>query len=108
MSINRIKNCDDVEIMDEGVTIIAYNENYQKVIVRESDLNWRNPFKEEDDYDIPLFLTLKEISEQLLAMKYKSVFYVWYEMGLSGKIYQYGNYSDCPYWMEYGETIGYA
>lgn len=109
MSIDMLKICDDVELMDEGgITIVAYNAQDEKVVVPYLDLEWRNPYEDEDDYDLPLFLTLKEISEQLLAMNYKPVFYVCYEMGLSGKIYEYGNDTNDLHWREYGETRGYA
>ena len=29
MSINTTKICDDLEIADEGTTVIAYNKNYE-------------------------------------------------------------------------------
>lgn len=108
MSVDIVKNCDDVEITDEGTTIIAYRDNYEKVIVPRGNLNWRNPYEDGDDYDLPLFLTLKEIGEQLLDMNYKPVFYVWYEMGLSGIIYEYGNKPSDLHWREHGETKGFA
>lgn len=104
MSINQTIICDDIELMDEGVTIIACTKDNEKVIVPFYDLDWRNPYENGDDYDLPLFLTLKEISNQLIETGYKPTFYVWREMGLSGKIYAYNN--DC--WREYGETKGYA
>lgn len=108
MSIDRNKICDDIEIMDEGTTVVAYNGANKKIFVPYGDLEWRNPYEDGDDYDLPLFLTLKEISEQLLAKNYKTPFYVAFELGLSGTIYYYTTDADVPCWMEYGETIGYA
>ena len=32
MSINTTKICDDLEIADEGTTVIAYNKNNEKVV----------------------------------------------------------------------------
>lgn len=101
MFIDRTKNCDDIEVMDEGITIIAHDSTDEKVIVPYSDLEWRNPYEGGDDYDLPLFLTLSEIREQLLSKKYKPVFYVWAEQDLSGTIYQHGNYSEFSHWTEH-------
>ena len=106
MAVDRIMNCNEVEITDEGVTIIAYTGANEKIIVPCTKLQWRNPYEDGDDYDLPLFLTLKEISDQLASKGYKPTFYVWYETGLSGKIYLYGN--GFSYWREHGETNGYA
>ncbi len=111
MAIDRSRICDDIEIMDEGTTVVAYNEKDQKVFVPYGDLEWRNPYENGDCSDLPLFLTLKEIEEQLFAKNYKTPFFVAFELGLSGKIYQYSeSYDDSytPHWVEYGETIGYA
>lgn len=108
MSLGSIKNGNEIEVADEGTTIIAYNDNDEKVIVPYNVLKWRNPYEDGDDHDLPLFLTLDEIKEQLFSMNYKPVFYVWYDLGLSGKIYQYGNYPDTLCWIEYGITRGYA
>ena len=109
MTIDKNKNCDDIELTDEGNTIIAYNLSGEKTIVPDSEFTWRNPYEDGDDYDLPLFLTLKEIREQLLLKGYKPVFYVCHEMGLSGTIYQYGNYGgEADYWIEHGKTKGYA
>ena len=108
MAIDIKKICDDIELTDEGITIIAYTTEHGRVIVPHDALKWRNPYEDGDDYDLPLFLRLKEISEQLLAMHYQPVFYVWYEMGLSGKIYEYGNHPSDPHWREHGETKGFA
>lgn len=108
MDTTKNRNCDDIEITDEGITIIAYDKKGEKVIVPYRRLKWRNPYSDGDDYDLPLFLTLKEISTQLLSMEYKSVFYVAYELGLSGTIYQYGNDPERDGWIEYGKTKGFA
>ena len=107
MSINTTKICDDLEIADEGTTVIAYNKNNEKVIVPYGVLEWRNEYDDGDDWDLPLFLKLSEISSQLIAKGYKPTFFVWWDMGLSGKIYAYTNEEDNPHWKEYGETIGY-
>lgn len=107
MSTNN-KNCNDIELTDEGVTIIANNKDGEKVIVPYRALEWRNPYEDGDDYDLPLFLTLNEIKEQLLSMDYRPVFYVWHETDLSGTIYQFGNYSEDNSWIEHGKTKGYA
>ena len=40
MSINTTKICDDLEIADEGTTVIAYNKNNEKVIVPYGVLEW--------------------------------------------------------------------
>ena len=108
MSINTTKICDDLEIADEGTTVIAYNINNEKVIVPDGVWEWRNEYDDGDDWDLPLFLKLSEISSQLIAKGYKPTFFVWWDMGLSGKIYAYTNEEDNPQWKEYGETIGYA
>lgn len=108
MYIDTAKKCDYIEVTDEGTTVIAFNNNDEQVIVPCKDLKWRNPYDDGDDYDLPLFLTLKEIEEQLFEMNYKPVFYVWYELGLSGKIYQYGDYADDLRWIEHGIIKGYA
>ena len=108
MAAAQKKICDDIGIVDEGVTVIAYGKDGEKVIVPHCELNWRNPYDDDDDYDLPLFLSLKEISDQLIEKGYKPTFYVWCETGLSGKIYRYGNDTDDAYWTEHGETNGYA
>lgn len=74
MSINTTKICDDLEIADEGTTVIAYNKNNEKVIVPYGVLEWRNEYDDGDDWDLPLFLKLSEISSQLIAKGYKPTF----------------------------------
>ena len=108
MMYDEIKICDEIEIMDEGITLIAHNENHQKVIIPIRDLIWRNPYEDGDDYDLPLFLTLKEISNQLSSMGYNYNFDIWYEVGIYGKIYQYTKLNDVFHWIEHGQTKGYA
>lgn len=52
-------------------------------------------------------LTLKQLAKQLRKRRRTSgTFYVWVETPLKGKIYCYGNYGE--FWIEYGETQGYA
>ena len=57
----------------------------KKVIVPYGVLEWRNVYDDGDDWDLPLFLKLSEISSQLIAKGYKPTFFVWWDMGLSGK-----------------------
>lgn len=64
-------------------------------------LKWRDHEESEPE------LTLREVSDQLIKLGYSGVFYVWTELGLSGEIYQFGNY-DPPMWVKHGETKGYA
>lgn len=68
-----------------------------RTVIDEKQLNWR----ENESFGQ---LTLSEISEQINS---EDVIYVWYELGLSGKIYQYGNYEEVG-WCEHGTTKGYA
>lgn len=67
-------------------------------IIDNADLKWRI---HEEQYEE---LTLNEISEQINT---EGVIYVWTELGLSGKIYQYGNYEEIG-WCEHGTTKGYS
>ncbi|MCL2509193.1 MAG: hypothetical protein FWF05_08465 [Oscillospiraceae bacterium] len=108
LMIDRNKNCDEIEICDEGTTIFAHDKSYRKIVVPNTCLKWRNPCEDDNVYDLPMFLMLKEIGEQLFSLGYEPVFYVWHEQGLSGKIYQYGNYQDDQRWVEHGVTKGYA
>lgn len=67
-------------------------------IIDNSQLQWR-------ESEIGgLELTLDEIATQIDE---HGVIYVWVEGGLEGRIYQFGNYSDCK-WHEHGKTKGYA
>lgn len=75
MSINTTKICDDLEIADEGTTVIAYNKNNEKVIVPYGVLEWRNEYDDGDDWDLPLFLKLSEISSQLIAKRIQANFF---------------------------------
>lgn len=88
----------------ESVMIIAHKE-LKEVLVSVSEIKWRTT-KGEDEVGIQV-LTLDEISNQLNELGYDRTYYVWVELGLSGKIYQYGNY-DPPTWQEHGTTKGYA
>jgi hypothetical protein len=73
----------------------------KEILVDTEELEWH-------DYDEDNgCLTLEEISTQLIEKGYQSPFYVWTELGLSGKIYMYGNYEP-PAWVEHGTTRGYA
>ncbi|MEO3947657.1 hypothetical protein [Gorillibacterium sp. CAU 1737] len=85
-----------------SVRIIAHpsaKDDLKEVLVDINKLEWN-----EDDFP---FLSLSEIGTQLEKMGYTHPFYVWSELGLSGRIYQYGNY-DPPTWEHHGTTKGYA
>ena len=82
-----------------SVRIIAHR-GMREVLVHPNELNWKY------DDDVGEYLTLEEIADQLLSKGYDIVFYVWVELGLSGKIYQFGNHG--MFWELHGETQGYA
>lgn len=67
-------------------------------IIDHNNLKWRIHDEQYEE------LTLNEISEQINTV---GVIYVWTEMGLSGKIYQYGNYEEVG-WCLHGTTKGYS
>ena len=87
-----------------GVTIIA-TSNGKNELVDPLKLTWH--IMEFTEVDKEERLTLKEISQQLLRLGYKSVLYVWEETPLEGTIYQYGNYEDRS-WVIHGTTKGFA
>lgn len=90
---------------DNFIRIIAGKDG-KEVIVDPDELKWPR-YDGGQDVGVYESLTLKEISNQLIALGYHRVFYVWVELGLSGQIYQYGNY-DPHEWAEHGTTRGYA
>ncbi|OAH53109.1 hypothetical protein AWH48_12190 [Domibacillus aminovorans] len=65
-------------------------------------------FEMKSQGNIPcLTLTLKDIAGQCIGLYGKSILIdVWYELGLNGYIYRYGNYA--PEWVEHGKTRGFA
>ena len=65
------------------------------------DLKWR---EEHETGETIMVLTLNEIAEQLADAFLITVVV---EAPLSGRIYQYGNYSDASWW-QIGELDGYA
>lgn len=74
------------------------------VIVDNNILSWH-----EEDYSEhgERYISLNEISEQLLKIYEEDVIYVWEEKPSEGLIYQYGN-STIRKWQEHGRTKGYA
>ncbi len=82
-----------IDIAGEIVKIIVDDH-----IVGIENLKWRETENGGEE------LTLNEISEQLNTDR---VIYVWAETGLSGRIYQFGNYMDGK-WYEHGTTKGFA
>lgn len=106
MIIDTTQNCDEEEITDEGIMIIAQDKNGNEVIVPYRDLEWRSVNEDGDNHDLPELLTLKEIKDQLFSRDFQPTFYAWDEGGLSGIIYQYR--TDIGYWVMHGETKGYA
>lgn len=98
MSENLNDTC--IDPICSKVTIIAY-KGMRELIVGLDELKWRI------DGGCEEFLTLKDISEQLIKLGYGRTYYVWYETGLRGVIYQYGNYEP-PTWVQHGTTKGYA
>lgn len=84
----------DKVIYKDGFLLIIINDR----IIDGSRLKWR------DDGSGIERLMLNEISDQI---KTEGVIYVWTELGLSGKIYQYGNYEEIG-WCEHGTTKGYS
>lgn len=95
-------HANDVMIYRNDVFLIIVTEGTRKVLVDADRLTWNQTDEIEPN------LTLKEISDQLKALGYKGVFYVWYEWDLTGRIYQYGNYKPYDFWVEHGTTKGYA
>lgn len=89
----------EIHLHSDSVRIIAH-KGAKEVFVDIDKLTWR----EEEEGQL---LTLGEISTQLNQLGYERVYYVWIEMGLSGVIYQYGNYEP-PSWQEHGKTRGFA
>lgn len=89
-------------IYRNDVFLIIAMEGTKKIPVDADRLKWNQTDEIEPN------LTLKEISDQLKALGYKGVFYVWYEWDLTGRIYQYGNYKPYDFWVEHGTTKGYA
>ena len=96
-----MKNISQTVIYRDGVslTIIAH-KTLDKVLVKSDELTWNH------DDESGKYLTLDEISDQLIGLGYDFTFYVWKEIGLRGKIYQFGNHG--LFWEEHGETKGYA
>ncbi|MEK5068088.1 hypothetical protein [Sporosarcina sp. FSL K6-1508] len=81
-------------IYRDGFLIIIIDQH----VVDADRLKWH-----EGDEGIEM-LTLNEISDQINT---EGVIYVWTELGLSGKIYQYGNYEEIG-WCVHGKTKGYS
>lgn len=73
-----------------------------------STLKWNSPEDEQIAEVYDGWLTLKEIANQLQALGYGHVFYVWTEQPLFGAIYEYGNQPNLPHWIEHGKTNGYC
>jgi hypothetical protein len=94
----------DTVIYWPSVYVLANSKDDEtkNVLVDLDELKW---YKDEEGFEESI--TLEEISKQLQTLGYKGVYRVWTEMGLSGRIYQYGNY-DPPVWEEHGTTKGYA
>ena len=96
---------DEVIYRDHVHLILVTNLNESKpkmTIIDEDQLKWN------DEDSIAPHLSLQEISDQLVACGYTGVFYVWTEIGVRGRIYQYGNYKPYDFWVEHGRTKGYA
>ena len=87
------------DIVDENIVIhkIGSMIYYLGIDAIVDNLIW-NEEKEWGGY-----LTLKEISEQLNGASVRVIM----DYGLSGKIYEYGNYNDGK-WRLYGITKGFA
>ena len=78
-----MKNIADTLIFRDGTLLmIIANKNEQRVLVDPTELIWN----EHEDYGE--YLTLEEISEQLINLGYDIVFYIWEEVALRGQIYQ--------------------
>lgn len=92
------------EIVHDGicsnVTILLGDKNR----LDNSLLKWHKEGKDEfrDSY-----LSLQEIYEQIKAMGYQGVIYVWEDTPLEGRIYMCGNYEEGQ-WILHGKTSGYA
>lgn len=87
---------------DVGETVV--NDTFEDVriivgdrIIDNDELEWR------EIEDGGRELTLNEIYNQIRT----PLIYVWVETGLSGTIYECGNYEDGK-WYEHGTTKGYA
>lgn len=93
---------EDTVIYWPSVRIIVHKDedSFEEVLVPLDKLKWNGEDEEQ-------FLTLAEISDQLQRIGYGSPYYVWYELGLFGAIYLYGNYYPKE-WAKHGTTKGYA
>ncbi len=106
-------------IWDDGATEITIIVGLSKKRILESDeLKWNK----EDGQDGRRYLTLGEIANQINEIElgnfrkrgfdertltgYRPFITIIEEIGLSGRIYQYGNYG--PEWVLHGTTKGYA
>lgn len=87
-------------VVDENTIIFETNCTILSIIptaiIHNKELKWH---KAEENY-----LTLKEIKEQLNGLFIRVIS----DSGLSGCIYEYGNYPSEKYWRLYGITKGYA
>ena len=66
--------------------------------------NFDDPFEEKH---FEQWITLGDISDQLLEEYATHIFYVWDEKPLDGTIYQFGNYAKRE-WRVYANTRGYT
>ena len=92
MDLNSVVD-ENTIIYEEECTILTIGV---KAIIHNKELKWNKG-------DYTDYLTLKEIKEQLNGLPVRVI----NDSGLSGKIYEYGNYRE-DNWYLYGITKGYA
>jgi hypothetical protein len=93
------ENLDDsfIEMVDT-VIIVSIDGDRKLVPTEEFELKFHEGMP---------YLNLEDIAIQLEAKFGQDIIIdVWYELGIKGYIYRYGNYG--RYWVEHGTTRGYA
>lgn len=100
MKLGKEVEANEIIIYESPSTLIM--ADWFQSLVKHSELKW-----EYDDMLNMGYLTLKQISDQLIALGYGETFTVIQEDCLDGCIYTYGNYNP-ESWILTGKTMGYA
>ncbi|WP_315069168.1 hypothetical protein, partial [uncultured Clostridium sp.] len=93
------------EIVDSKIIVDGPNQVriiVNNIILDNDSLSWHN-----ENYELydERYLSLSEISNQVLKVYKDCVLYVWEESPSEGYIYQYGNYKK-KQWLKHGTTRG--
>lgn len=88
------------------IGVLARDAAGKRVLVDNAALTWNFFDDPLDPYAFYDWLTLADISQQLLDQGYKPDFYVWQELGVSGRVYRFR--SDNNLWEEHGRLRGFA